>query len=279
MASRRELLKTGAGGIILSGLGVPALAQAATPDLTDPAEFLTAFVKMKGAVDGSLAISWLKGRRYAVTDGNTTPLFGIMSVTFFTYTRVDRLSFEMRSLELVYHTDLTTGKLLETWKNPATGKVVEVPQTRLGPSVVLIKPSGHDLSNNPGTMAMNATTVFRPALVVGNDVWITEEIKVAGDPPASGDTPFRYNEIKTLYAKLSDLSKPGRVSVPASTQYQSLVFARTWAGMEGGNSMQMSNCFGHRAERVDDLPPYFLELIETYHPEVLSDPIGSLNSE
>ncbi len=33
---------------------------------------------------------------------------------------------------------------------------------------------------------------------------------------------------------------------------------------------------GNRAARVEDLPKYWLELTEKYHPDVLQDPLGVL---
>jgi hypothetical protein len=36
---------------------------------------------------------------------------------------------------------------------------------------------------------------------------------------------------------------------------------------------------GRRAERVEDLPPYYLELTERYQPDVLNDPLAVLAAE
>lgn len=221
--SRRTALALGAAGAIAVGAGSARPARAAAPDLNDPADFLTTIVKMRGATDGSIAMGWITGQRYAVFDGKVTPMFGLLASTFFKYTRIDELTFEMRSFEVAYFTDLATGKLLEKWENPFTGEVVDVPQTRMGPSIVPVKPTGFDLSEVPSMGAMNADHFFRPAVTQGDDIWITEEIKISGDPPASGPSKFRYNEMTTYNAKLSDLAKPDLATVPTSIQYQSIV--------------------------------------------------------
>jgi hypothetical protein len=272
--SRRHALGTVAGAAALSSLG--RRAHAAAPDFADPAQFLTAVIKMRGATDGSLALGWIKGTRYAVIDNKATPLFGILAATFFSYTRVSALRFDMRFIELAYFTDLATGKHLQSWTNPFTGKTVEVPLTRMGPSLTPVTPSGFDLTDNPRMQAMDANHLFRPAVVAGDDVWVTEEIKISGDPPATGPRPFRYNEMTTYNANLADLSDPDRVRVPTKIQYQSLVGWTGWADMDGLNAMNMGRGSGRTEARVEDLPPYYLELSEKYHADILNDPLAAL---
>lgn len=275
--SRRQALTIGIGGLAaVSATNIPA-AQAAMPDLNDPADYLTTVVKMRGSTDGSVAMGWIMGHRYAVMDGKAIPMFGLLASTFFTYTRLDDLRFEMRSFEVAYFTDLATGKLLEKWENPFTGEVVDVPQTRMGPSIVPVTPTGFDLTAVPSMGAMDADHMFRPAITMGDDIWITEEIKIAADPPAAGPSRFRYNEITTYNAKLSDLAKPELATVPTSIQYQSIVGFSSWQGMAGIDAMNMGRGSGRRATRIEDMPPYYIELTEKYHPDVLNDPMAVLH--
>ncbi len=277
-SSRRNALAAGAGGLAALTAGVPHSASAAAPNLDDPKDFLTTVVKMRGATDGSIAMGWITGQRYAIVDGRAIPMFGLLASTFFQYTRIDDLTFEMRSFEVAYFTDLVTGKLLERWENPITGIIIDdIPQTRMGPSIVPVKPGGFDLSAVPSMANLDANHLFRPAVTQGDDIWITEEIKIAGDAPAPGVPPFRYNEMTTYNAKLSDLAKPGLATVPTSIQYQSFVGMSPWLGMEGIDAMNMGRGSGRRATRVEDMPAYYLELTEKYHPDVLNDPLSVLH--
>ncbi len=276
--SRRAVLsQTGA---IMAGAGMATLSLSnpalAALNLVDPSEFLTTVLKMRGAVDGSLSLGWVIGQRYAVVDGKVTPMYGLLASTFANYTRIDDGTFEMRSFEVAYFTDINTGKLLEKWENPFTGKVVDVPQTRMGPSIVPVKPGGFDLSDNPRMRNMSANHMFRPAVILRDDIWITEEIKIAGDPPNSGPVPFRYNELTTYKAKVSDLESPDLATVPTSIQYQSIVGFSPWNGMEGIDALNMGRGSGTRVSRVEDFHPYYLELTEKYHPDVLNDPMAVL---
>lgn len=271
--SRRAALGGVAASVALSSL--PSTVSVAL-NLDSPSEFLTTVLKMRGAIDGSLSLGWIMGQRYAVIDGKSTPMYGILASTFANYTRVGDETFEMRSFEVAYFTDLATGKLLETWENPFTGKVAEVPQTRMGPSVVPVKPTGFDLSDNPRMRNMDAQHRFRPAVIHKDDVWVTEEINIAGDPPTSGPMPFRYNEMTTYNAKLRDLEKLGLATVAASIQYQSIVGFAPWNGMDGLDALNMGRGSGTRVARVEDFPAYYLELTEKYHADVLNDPMSVL---
>lgn len=275
--SRRQAMALSVGGVTALGAGISIQsAQAAIPDLSTPSDLLTAFVKTRGTTDGSLGLGWIIGQRYAVVDGRITPLFSLLANTFFKFTQLNDTTFEMRTLEVAYYTSLETGKLLEKWENPLTGKVVDVPQTRMGPRVVPLKPTGFDYNAVPRTRSMDAVNTIQPAVVMDDDVWITDESKIAGPPSASGEAGFRYNGITTYQAKLSDLAKPHQVTVPATTQYQSLVGFSSWMGMEGIEGVTMGRSSGRRVARIEELPPYYLELTEKYHADVLNDPITAL---
>lgn len=273
LPSRRSVLGGAAASALLIGAGRPARAAL---NLDDPGEYLTAVLKMRGAVDGSLSLGWVMGHRYAIVNGKATPIYGLLASTFANYTRIDAETFEMRSFEVAYFTDLATGKLLEKWTNPFNGKVVDVPQTRMGPSVVPVKPGGFDLSDNPRMGHMDANHMFRPAVTLRDDIWITEEIKIAGDPPNSGPVPFRYNEMTTYNASLTDVQNDDLATVPTKIQYQSAVGFSPWNAMGDIDAINMGRGSGTRVARVEDFPPYYLELTEKYHADVLNDPMAIL---
>lgn len=275
--SRRSALATGIGGMAALAAAAKARpAHAAMPDFDNPADLLTAFVKTRGAIDGSVSMGWIIGTRYAVVDSRITPLFSLIANTFHKYTRVDDNTFDMRTFEVAFYTDLATGKRLDTWENPLTGKVVEVEHVRTGPRVVPLRAEGFDYNAVPRTRTMDAINRNLPPVVMGDDVWMTDESRIAGPPTPSGETGFRYNGITTYHAKMSDVAKPDEVTVPATIQYESLVGFSPWMGMDGIDGTTMGRSAGRRAMSIEDLPPYYLELIETHHPDVLNDPLAAL---
>ena len=276
--SRRAALKLLAGGALSAGIGPMALA-APGLNLTDPADFLTAIAKMRGSTDDRLVIGWLIGRRYLVMNSITTPVMGILAGTFSRFRRLNDQVFAGRTFEVAYFTDLETGRLLENWTNPLTGVTVKVPQTRMGPSSVRLTAKGLKVirpAGEPDTMAVHHS--FLPAVTHGDDVWISEDIRVSGTPPFPGAKPFAYNEMTTYRAKRADLDNPGLAAVSTQVDFHSLVSFRPWMGFGDTVGHTTARGSGGRVARMNDLPPYYLELTEQYHPDVFKDPLAVLDS-
>lgn len=279
ITSRRTALKLLAGGAVGAGMSPLALA-APGLDLADPADFLTAIAKMRGSTDDRLVIGWLIGRRYAVINSITTPIMGILAGTFSRFRRLNDQVFEGRTFEVAYFTDLDTGKLLENWTNPVTGATVKVPQTRMGPSSIQLTAMGLKVmrpAGQPDTLAVHHS--FLPAVTHGDDVWISEDIRVSGTPPFPGAKPFAYNEMTTYQAKRADLDNPLLAATPTQVDFHSVVSFRPWMAFGDTVGHTTARGSGGRAARMEDLPPYYLELTEQYHPDVFKDPLAVLSAD
>ncbi len=271
---RRTVLQ-GLGGLGLAPMGAAWACGGLNLEL--PQDRLTAIAKMRGATDDRLVMGWVVGARYAVVDHQAIPMLGILAATFSRYRRVDENSFNIRSIEVAYFTDLKTEKLIETWDNPVTGKRVEVPQTRMGPSSIVMTANGLEVDPVGEARGMRLDHYFRKPVEQGDEVWITEEIRVNGQRP--GDAPFVYNEMSTYQARREDLNDPQQASVPTRVQFQSLVTFRPWMGFGDTPGHTTARGIGWRAPRIEDLPPYYLELTEKHHPDVLNNPLAVLAAE
>ncbi len=275
--SRRGLLAA-AGGLALLSPGLAATAgNGRMPDFSDRGQLLTAIARMRGAADDRLVIGWVIGTRYAVIDSRATPMFGILAGTFARYRRLDAERFEARTLELAFFTDPESGEYLARWRNPVTGLTVTVPRTRMGPSRILLTADGLRVPEPNGAAAgLEIRHRFRPPVVHQDDVWITEEIRVFGEPRQPGERPFAYNENSSYHASLQALAEPAQTAVPVQVSFQSLVSWRPWMGFGDtpGHSLARGN--GRRVLRVEDLPAAYLALVERHHPDVLADPLAAL---
>jgi len=227
-----------------------------------------------------LVIGWVIGTRYAVVDHKATPMYGILAATFSQYRKADDDAYEARALEVAYFTDLNNGLLLETWLNPFSEKTIEIPQTRMGPSKLILTANQLRVDNPKGEAAgMKLNHRFRDPVIQGDDVWITEEINVSGTPGHENAKPFVYNEMSTYHALKSHLDDPLRATVPVTVDFHGLVTFRPWMGFGDIPGHTTARASGRRAERIEDLPPYYLELTERYHPDVLNDPLALLNAK
>jgi hypothetical protein len=277
--SRRNVVLGGAAlaGLTLTGNG-SAAEKSLNLDLNDPIDRLTALAKLRGSVDGSVVMWWMKGVRYGVVDDIVTPLFGMLIGSFMRTRPLPDVGFELNMLELSYFTDLETGAVLDKFTNPYNGKVCTVPEQRLGPYPVRMTPTGVQLPDSPMFGNVDLTTRVGPAIVQGDDVWLRDDstVKVDSDHPMMGK--HTYNELVTYRGKLSDINNPDLPSAPAEIIFQSVTSWREWFQAEGVGGHTTARAAGTKINRIEDFPPEYLAAARARHPEIMADPIAVLNA-
>ncbi len=262
-----------------------AAPASAVLDFSAPAVRLDALVRMRGALDDRLVISFLEGVYYGVMQARITPLYGLSAALFRQYRKRPDGGFDYANLELVYVTDLDTGGLLEEFRNPYSGNTGKPPQTRLGPSRLTITPAlevqrpgqtpGHGAVAGADAARSSGFHRFRAPRVVGDDVWIVEESSLQAPPPLN----FAFNEVLTYRASLKALSDRGLLHVPTEVQFHPVIGWRPWQGMDGFDgppSHVMGVCAGRVVTSIDALPERYRKWTARFHPDVLADPLRLL---
>jgi hypothetical protein len=248
-----------------------------TLDLKQSADFLTAIIKMRGSTAPKLSMGFVIGSYYGIVDDQATPLFGVLAGTFSFYEQIDAATYRARALEVAYFTDIDTGELLETWDNPYTGETVSVPQTRMGPSTTLVTANGLEVKRASGeAVNMQLNHRFRPAVTVGDQVWVTEEIKAVA--AISGRQPFVYNEMSTYHSNRGDLEDPNQASVRSNVEFHSIISWRPWMKMGGRPGHLTGRASGRHVKAYDELPTLYKTLNQQHHPDVVEDALGLLKA-
>ncbi len=275
---RRTLIAGGAAALT-GASALPALGASQTParvDFSDPEQHLNAVIKIRASLDERLCMGFIKGRYYGVVDSTLTPLYNVLAGTISQYRRRNDGNYDARSLEVAFFTDWDTNELLETFDNPYTGKRVEVPQTRLGPSHTILSREERRLPEGgnelPGAEVSNR---FLPPRVVHDDVYIVEEIRVTM-PAGPGSAPFHYNEISTFQARMEELVDPEVKSANTQVHFNSIVSWRPWLNMAGHPGHLLGNGTGRRVFSADGLPPDYVALVRIHHPDFLDQPSALL---
>jgi hypothetical protein len=273
--SRRKMLVAGTAALGTAMLPTGLLA-AEGLDLNDPWDRLTALVKLRGSLDGSMVMWWMKGVRFGVVDDVVTPLFGMLIGSFQTVKPMPGKGYQLNMLEMSYFTDLKTGKVLDTFTNPYNGKLCQVPEQRLGPYPVLLSPTGVVLPDVPPFDKIDLSTRVGPAVVNGDDVWIRDDstIKVDSDLPMMGK--HTYNELVTYRGKLGDINNPDLPSAPADIMFQSVTSWREWLQAEDVGGHTTGRATGTKITRLEDFPPEYLKAARERHPEIIADPAAAL---
>jgi hypothetical protein len=275
--SRRRLMHltaAAAGSALLPARNVSA----ASPDLDDPSNRLTALAKLRCSLDGSVVMWWMKGVYYGVVDDVLTPLFGTLVGSFQRIRPEPGKGFELTMLELSYFTDLKTGAVLDTFTNPYNGKLCQVPEQRLGPYPVLLTPTGVVLPKVPAFSAVKLRTQVGPAIVQGDDVWIRDDSTMTIDSAQAMMGKHTYNELVTYQGRLSDINNPDISSAPAYITLQSVTSWREWMQAEGVGGHTTARAAGAKISRVEDFPLDYLAAARARHGAIIADPVAALDA-
>lgn len=273
---RRMALAGLAAGTLAAIPLASAKSGAARPvlDTTSPAGRQRTFLMMRGALDNRLVSSWVSARYYGVVEDRMDPLFAVVSAVFARHRPLPDGSVEVVSAELAWFTDAETGKALDTWRNPYTGKDVKVPIGGLKPTKFRFGP---DLSLHLGreVPGMELAHEVLPFDVRGDDVWVTERSRTAVSIPGA-PRPFRYSESNTFHARRRDLEAPGATRVTSDVSYTNVCSWRPWLEMGDRPGHLTATGIGRQGATLDSLPPSWIEATAARRPEVLKDPAALL---
>jgi hypothetical protein len=244
---------------------------AASTNWDDPAERLHTMISIMGRTDGGVAIRWIKGVLSGIVDQETTQLLGVSQQIFTRHRRKDDGSFDAVYLELVYFTDLETGKVLDKWNNPYTGRKVTVPAQVLGPTRIKI-PLSLSVINEPYAMeGIKNKHWLEPLPIVGGDVAFNERIDSYVPPMTKGGVPLKFHEVFSFRASTEMLADRSRSHVPATVDKVNVISWRPWMEMSEINGVSMSRGAGRVIVNYDDLPMDLNRNNKEFYPDVVRD--------
>lgn len=254
---------------------LPRMALAATPaknDFSTPEAKLRALILVRGALDDRLVVYWMRGRYYGLVDGEITPLFGVLNACFSRYRAHKDGGFIAARGEASHFTDFNTGEVMQTIKNPYTGKDMNSPVRSLNPSPVRIRADCTiSIAEAPGMQFQN---VVQDVEAHGNSVSISE--RSMSKTPVPGGKPSLFNELITYRAKASDLSRSGVKRVPCDTSFTNTVSWRSWMGMDDHPGHLLLAGGGTFVSGVEELPPAWIKATSITHPNLVKDPLAFL---
>jgi len=288
-STRRLLCQSLLAGAAVLGPGMlPLRASAAGElDLDREPDLLRALVKMRGSLDSELVIGWLRAKRFSISQGRIEPLCGLIAAAFSRFRQVSDDLFEAVVLEITHYTDFETWELLDTLVMPITGREVEVPAFRFGPTRTRYAVS---LDERDEFEPQEGTTqeAFSPAASIRMTKSIRREYAREGTlllrheehgrvRPTDSDIPNMFYKESTIWsAPLDDVLDPGLTRVDALVNYSAMTSWRPWMHMDDVPGHTSSNGHGARARSLDDLPEDFLAYTRRLHPDVLEDPEAAL---
>ena len=275
MIDRREVLS----GLMLSGAALAAApagarAKAGALDVTSVAGRLRTYMTIRGALDEGLVANWVSARYYGVVEDRMDPLFGVVSAVFARTRRMADGGFAMVSVELAWFTDPVTGKAMDSFRNPYTGRDCRVPAGGLPPSQSRIAPDlSFQLARPMPGFEMEHEVL--PIEVRGDDVWLTERLRSSARIPGA-EKPFRYSDTVIYHTSRRALARRGVTRVTSDVSYANVCSWRPWLEMGDRPGHLTATGIGRQNASLADFPPAWIEATAARRPEMLRDPAGVL---
>jgi hypothetical protein len=247
-------------GVAASSLvAAPPLASHATTydlNLDDPEANLQAFIKLSGSLDTEPVYDIVHGNVYGLVAGQPAmPLFKTVGAGCSLYSRRSKFEYRAKTRYIGMFLDWETEQTLDTWTNPYTGNVCNVPVTRYGPSEVRI------LGNQilPATKAnYEVPSGMRAWFKLGNVAHMQRE--VIG--PAPGMPLFPKADLMTYSSDWEQLADPKLKRIPSRLNFSAVETWREWMNMVSGEhpagSLWWQVC-GAKLNSLFDYPPELLE--------------------
>ena len=267
-------------------------------DFDNPRDNLYAFGKIWAGYDGP-EIGAFHGLMYArIDDKRLIPLFGYTG-TGCMESRIDENgNMVIRGRETGYFTDLATGDILQTWKNPFTGETVEVfdfYNKNMGGTLTAEMPrfamgAAKDDATlmNDGTAKTSGGIVpfILPFETYGDDLMLawdyaheyTNPVDPAHWPKASTGPRISPSEHFTFSMSLDQMNDRSEPSSRYNAGFTRL--SQWWPWMRMGQSelkdqVLFGRMFSHKGLKdYGDIPPKVLAHIEKNAPEYLQPPEG-----
>lgn len=225
--------------------------------------------KLIYAMDDRPLIWWIRGNKYGSINGEITPLWTLNVVLFKTIKHNEDGTFDARSMEIVYKTDVESDAPLSNWRNPYNGAVYEEVPLIMGPLTRRFDESGPiSQSALPGAKIQRSGTVG-PAEIAGDDVWLLTDAHVQVD--REGQSTFRAHDLSTYHGRVSDVLNPDIQSAPATMTVHIIQSWHPWMNMGDQEGTLITRINGGKCFTVDDIHPRILALVKDIHPEIAKD--------
>jgi hypothetical protein len=271
-------------------LSAPAIARSRGRrqplDLSDPADHLRTYVKMSASEEeGAETCLLYEGVTFGVAEGtDLKPLYGMIGFSPVRTMRRPGGAWRFLGSEAAVFTDLATGKVLESWRNPyLDDKPVEVWHLRTGPINLEIDPRKPISTGGWRLMIpsrFGTDGFFMPIdqhdgqLIVSLDAQATRKSPL--DPAiwkneSSGAT-MRYSEHNTWRVSRAEVESLDTPSPQVFTTWHTNKEWRPWMLMGQRPGHIYNHLTARKIRSVADAPRVLVDYYESHAPEFLSAP-------
>jgi hypothetical protein len=252
--------------------GVKVNVTSSKLDLNNPDQYLEAFMKTRGSLDGTPVVYYWSGEVYSFVPGEEKKR--LFHFEGFNIGKVNKVQdgYELLTREAAFYEDPKTGDILETWNNPFTQQDVNVVH-------VWNDPVNQDMSFPPEYKSY--LKKFLPSEDLGDMIafyldifpYYESPLPRAEYPKYSQNDTYQAAELFQFFVKKSDLLNLKTVSAPAYISWTRFSPWMPFMEMSDAPGNLMFACRGKKLENgFADLPFKIKEYVKAKHPEYMNPP-------
>lgn len=237
--------------------------------LADPVQRSEMIVKVMGSTAREDTYAFLKFHVYGYAGENIIPFFTMNNVIVQKWTPTEEPgNYDLQHYEVAYYAEFDTNTPIETWENPITNEVIDIPPFVLGPITRQYTPEG--------VIAPGLAPEPLNISVIGNRVFIpTQSVDKTFNPmsgpewgPYDSDPTVYWDSMLTYSADVEDVLDPSVNKAGAEIHMQNLVSWNPYFKMGMLPGRTMVRAYGTHLDSLDDIPPEAREGLEKYTPEI-----------
>lgn len=288
MIDRRHMLSSlSAGAMASAAMSIqakPTLADGHSRervpfDPSDTRAASMAVLKMLGSQADEMVRRWFTGKVYAYFPGEPVKeLFYADGFYLGKFWKQDDGTHRSTIYEITFKRDLETGKLLERWNNPFTGRTDELMDSIGGPQERLYNDWGFDRpdrARGPDNPRLFDWTIVNDTAWFTWDAFLRFRNPVQPDvyPEHSSGEFLNLVNLTNYYAKLSDLENPNVLNTPATMFWNAIAGWQPWMRMGQRPGTLIHKSIGVQLDSFEDLPKEVFEAGEAKYPGCLTEKV------
>ncbi len=277
---RRTLLST-----MTAGIAAPALiglkTASAVPlklDPNNPDDVHLIHRKLAYSMSSKPAFMWLRATRCGVVDSKVIPFWDMhMGQAFITNDLPDH-AYEVILWSAIFYTDVKTGKFMERFANPLTGKDVDIRYTapRVTKRMYTMRGEEREPINRP-EMNITRSTDVGPAWIENDLVWVRGDTSTRMDPKEPGKGRMsQVNDWSTYSGRLSEVADPKNVNPRANWIFNDINTWPAWLEMGDQPGNYISRGLGQNELKFENMPAVWRKMLADQYPGYAKDPIAPL---
>lgn len=237
-------------------------------DLDDPADNMTAFVKVRGSLtDNEEVIYYANGKIYGFVEGERDkPLMGFEMYNIARTIKTEENSYQLLTNEVLLYTDIRTGEVLEEFKNPYTNETVKVVHVWNSPVNQKFEMEGRF-----GKWGVNHNKLGEDMICMNSDIFLAypSPLKVAEFPKNSQSDLYEAAELFQFFFSEDQVNQADKTSVDCTISWTRLGPWLPWLemGQRPGKMVYQGAGYKLMETDYDTMPKVLTEYVMSHKPE------------